>query len=182
MLGGPARALPALAFALLGLGSAQAREPGKGHYVDTDRGFRLHVGPAWTPAPPAETSAASGAILVWAHERTGQLLVVSRMTGLTDGAYAQDPAYLALVEEGVKSRSPGYRRVSLRPLFLPSGKDRVPALDLVFRMQREGKAVVMATRFLFFKNYALTLTVDAPGGQLDPSTRRILHSFRPAAQ
>lgn len=180
MVGALWPALPSATFLLTMWAMSPARaEMQRGHYVDLERGFRVLLGPAWQKAEPALTSTAGRPVLVVTHARTGQLVVISRMAGPTDGAYARDPHFFALVEQGVKARSPGYQRTGWRPHFLARGKERIPTLDLSFRMKRDGQPIWVATRFLFFKSYALSLVVDAPHGKIDRTTRRLVDSFRP---
>ena len=141
--------------------------------VDRDWGYQVEIPPGWKELPA--TARPPEVLLAWTHERSGRLVMVSRVTGPSD-----DPP-LRVVEAGIKDKAHGYRRISARRRSVgPGRKVKVPAWDLWFHLERGGKPVTMGARFLFYRSYALSILVDVPGrGPPSAEARRIVESFVP---
>ena len=143
--------------------------------VDAQAGYRLSVPAGWTVA---ETPGARDEVLAtFSHEDSDQVLVITRLPGPTDGAWDDDPAYFAALEAGVKKQFSSYERLWTRRIRL--GKKKIPALDLWFRSEREGKKIVVGARFLLFRGYSLSLVIDSPGKKRPAATKKLLESFLP---
>jgi hypothetical protein len=181
------------ALLLLCANVAAAAPPARkaGPYVDAERGFQLQLPPGWQAVEQDTGAGAAGTpVFKAANDKTGQWLVVILTKGPTDDAEGDGQAALDNFESGWTS-APGYKRLSLQRRDVmpakaapgakaPAGKPKkLPAVDLWFSMQREGKPVVVGARGLLFKSYVLTLVVDAPGTRIPPATKKLLESFQP---
>jgi hypothetical protein len=141
--------------------------------VDEKVGYKLALPAGWQAT---EIPGASDAVLAtWTHERDDRMVVVVRINGPTNGAWEGDKAFFDAVENGVKKQYATYERLSLKQTRL--GKKKVPALDLWFKTERDGKSVTVGTRFLFMKGYALSIVSD--GGN-KKAAKKIVESFAPA--
>jgi hypothetical protein len=141
--------------------------------VDAQAGYRLSVPPGWTSAD--SPGGRDEVLATWTHEESDQVFIIARLPGSTDGAWDADPGYFAAVEAGIKKQFPTYQRLSSRRLIL--GKKKIPALDLWFRAERDGKKIVVGARFLFLRGRSLSLVVDGPINKRPP--KRLLDSFVP---
>lgn len=146
--------------------------------------YQLKLPKGWTQTELVEPDAkGDGEVPVkamWVNDKTDQVLVIARIPGPTDGAIEDDDAFYEAVEAGVKKQYADYQRISTARKKLGSGKKKIPALDLWFKAPRDGKKVVIGARFLFFKGYALSLVVDAPGARKPSSAmKKIVESFQP---
>lgn len=143
-------------------------------HIDPERRFQILLPEGWRPValadPPPPT------LLFAAGDATDQMLVVSRVVGPTENAHG-DPAVLASLETGLASRATGYRRLSVKKRLV--GRRAIPAYDLWFAIERAGRPVTMAARFLFYPGHALSVLVDAPSPRARRVARRIVESFAP---
>ncbi len=178
-------ALGALALALVAQpAAAHARKPPP--YIDVERGFQVALPTGWLPVQQDTGEGASAPVMKATNDATGQWLVVVVTKGPTDDSEGDGQAGLDNFESGFRSAM-AYQRVSIKRRDLAIGKRvagkkqrTLPAIDLWFTMQRDGKPVVVGARTLLYKSYALTIVVDAPGTKVPRSTRTILESFKPA--
>lgn len=141
--------------------------------VDEKVGYKLTLPAGWQAT---EIPGANDAVLAtWTHEHDDRMVVVVRINGPTDGAWDGDKSFFEAVENGVKKQYATYERVSVKQTKL--GKKKVPALELWFKTERDGKSVIVGTRFLFMKGYALSIVSD--GGN-KKAAKKIIESFVPA--
>jgi hypothetical protein len=151
-----------------------------------DAEYEVKIPAGWTETEMVEPDKNDGEVPVramYVNDKTNQVLVIARISGPTDGATEDDESFYEAVEAGVKKQYADYQRISLAKKKLGSGKKKVPAMDLWFKAPRDGKKVVIGARFLFFRGYALSLVVDAPGAKKpNAATRKILESFQPKKQ
>lgn len=172
----PVRLLAAagVLLALGGRAAAGGKDPPP--YVDRTAGFQVLVPAGWQPVtlaePPREV------LLLCANDATGQVFVVSKIVGPSEGIEKDPKPFLAGVEQGIKNKSTGYKRISAKQRSLGRVR-KVPGWDLWFRVERDGKPVTMAARFLFFRGYAISVMVDAPARAQRKEARRIVESFGP---
>jgi hypothetical protein len=169
---------PGLAALVLVLLTAAAK-PSPAPYVDAERGFQVALPAGWQRVVQTTAAGAREPVLKASNDAASQWLVVLVERGPTDEAA---DAALEHLESGFRSAA-GYKRLSLRKKTLATGvkKNTLPAIDLWFVMQRDGKPVTVGVRAILYPSYVLTLVVDAPGRKSpDRSTRRLVESFRPA--
>ena len=118
---------------------------------------------------------------MWRDPASERLVVLARMRGNTDGAWAEERARVQAfhdgVEAGVKKRVQNYRRLERRGRTL--GARKVPALDLWYRTGAGKARRVVGVRFLFFRTIGFFLVVESPGSRVDRDTRKLLESFGP---
>ena len=187
-------ALAALAAAAALLGAAPAdglaRKPQATPYFDVERAFQLQLPAGWLRVEQDTGEGQTAPLYKAANDATGQWLVVILTRGPTDDADGDGQAALANFEAGFAGAT-GYKRLSLKRRDLLPGKPApgtkasaakpraLPAIDLWFTMQRDGKPVVVGARTLLYKSYALTLVVDAPGSKVPRTTKALLESFLP---
>jgi hypothetical protein len=173
----------ALAVAVGAVAALPARAAG-----EEDPEYQLKLPAGWTQTELVESDEKTdGEVPVramYVNDKTNQVLVIARISGPTDGVLgddSDDETFYEAVETGVKKQYADYQRISSTKKKFGSGKKKVPALDLWFRVPRDGKKVVIGARFLFFRGYALSLVVDAPGSRKpNAATKKILESFQPA--
>ncbi len=106
------------------------------------------------------------------------LLAVSRVNFPNPMAWRSERQFFRVVEQGVRSAAPGYKRLRRKRRRL----SRVPTLDLVFEQDRAGSREVVAMRLLFFRRYTLTLAISQPRRTYKRrrrATRKLLESFKP---
>ena len=169
------RAALGVAVVCLLAGRAAAEEPE----------YQIKIPAGWTETELVESDdKTDGEVPVkamYVNDKTNQVLVIARIAAPTDGAEDEkDDAFYEAVEAGVKKQYADYQRISTARKKFGSGKKKVPAFDLWFRAPRDGKKVVVGARFLFFRGYALSLVVDAPGMKKpNAATKKILESFQP---
>lgn len=173
------RLAPLALVLLLATTAAEARKkaPESTSYVDEKVGYRLSIPDGWREVSLADAGIAGAPLLIVANDATDQVLVVSRIKGPTDGAWGDDAKFWSELESGVRAQAAGYAKLSSRKLKL--GKKKIPAYDLWFRAERDGKPATFGVRFLFFRGYALSLVVDSPGKRTDAVARKIVDSFGP---
>jgi hypothetical protein len=154
---------------LLGAAPALAAEP----VVDRKWGFQIEVPEGWKPLPL--DGAPPEVLLLYAHEGSDRLLVISRVVG------PAEDAELETVESGIREKARRYQRLSATKKTIgPGRRKKVPAWDLWFRLEREGRPVTMGARFLFYKSYALSILVDSRGrGRPSREVKKIVESFVP---
>lgn len=172
-----ARAALALAV-LLAATAAGAKKRSDSAYVDKRSGFRLNIPSGWQAMTTVEGDSPGAPLLTVTNDKTDQLLMVTKIKGPTDGAWNDDPQFFELIESGIEAQSEGFERLSAKKLRV--GKKKVPAYELWFRVDRQGKPYTIGARFLFFKGYALSLVVDTPGKRADGAAKKIVGSFAPA--
>jgi hypothetical protein len=187
---------PIAGATLVPLAGAAAKKAAPAPFVDDEHGFQLVLPDGWqrVEQDTGAGGAAGAPVYKAANDRTGQWLVVISTKGPTDDADADHDggaAALANFESGFAGAA-GYKRLSLQRKEIAPGKPppgaktpatkprKVPAVDLWFTMQRDGKPVVVGARGLMFRSYVLTLVVDAPGTKIPAATRRLLESFAPS--
>jgi hypothetical protein len=163
---------PLLAVAVLAAAApaaAERQEP----VVDRRWGYQVDIPEGWK-AQPLE-GAPPDVLLLYTHEPSDRMLVVSKVTG------PSEDADLEVLEAGIQAKAQRYKRLSAKKRALGLGrKSKVPAWDLWFRLERDGRPVTMGTRFLFYKSYALSILVDAPGSRTPGrEARKIVESFVP---
>jgi hypothetical protein len=188
----PAGALALVAIVVVGAAAAAARKPPPTPFVDVEHGFQLTLPSGWQRVEQ-DTGATGPAAPLYkaANDAGAQWLVVVSQKGPTDDAEGAGEAALANFEAGFAG-APGYKRLSLARREVLPGKPqpgvrasnakprKLPAIDLWFTMQRDGKSVVVGARGLMFRSYVLTLVVDAPGSKVPRATRGLVESFVPA--
>lgn len=130
---------------------------------------RLELPDKWQPL------AAPSLVAAYAHP-AGSLLVIARNDAPNSDAWSDDKAknqaYADAIERGLKSATPGYKRVARK---LGRAND-VPALDI--EATREGGATLIV-RALLFKTYSLTLTIEVPKKGDIAVARAIAAKFTP---
>jgi hypothetical protein len=180
-----------IALLLLVPALAAAKKVDAPPFVDAEHGFQLSLPDGWQRVEQDTGGAAAGTPIYKAtNDKSGQWLVVILTKGPTDDADGDGAAALANFESGF-SAAAGYKRLSLEKKDIAPAKPapgvktaagkpkKLPAVDLWFTMQRDGKPVTVGARGLMFKSYVLTLVVDAPGTKVPGATRKLLESFRP---
>jgi hypothetical protein len=136
--------------------------------------WQIDLPGGWSPVDPP--ALAEGLVLGSYAGDGGRRLVVARLRGNTDGAYAQSKTYFGGLEEGVKKDTDGYRRLSARELKLGKRK-QIPAYDLWYR----AGAAVRGSRFVLLRGYAIVATIEIPRARrVDAGARKILESLGPA--
>ena len=140
--------------------------------VDRKWGYQIEIPDGWEAEPLQE--GLPDVLLLYSHAKSERLLFVSKLVGPT----TEDPT-LETVESGIRAKATGYKRVSAKKRTIgPGRKNKIFAWDLWFKVKRDGKKVTFATRFLFYKSYALSILVDASGGSTR-EVRKIVESFVP---
>lgn len=169
-------------------GKARTKAKAPPPYVDTAAGFQLTLPAGWEQVtlPVGE---GAGPLVTFAADATDQLLVVTRIDGPTDGAYAGEQGFYDRIEAGAEQQTAGYKRISAKPRNVARAKatkkaatkQPVPGFDLWFRMEREGQVVTVGARYLFFKGYALSIVIDSPTKKTDAAAKKIVESFVPTS-
>lgn len=107
----------------------------------------------------------------------GSKVVFFRRDGLTFRAWRkkQREDFFDKVEAGVASLRDGYRRISRK-----SGRiDSIPYLDLAFAYRGDKRRRRGRLRILFFRRYAMLLSVDSRRSRDKAEIRRLFDSFVP---
>jgi hypothetical protein len=155
-------------------------KPRPSPYRDTAHGFALTLPPGWMAVEQDTGQGEHEPVFKAASDGRAQFMVVLREKGPSDDAEIARMAE-ASVEKGFAAAR-GYQRTSIKVTQLhgpPGGPRRVPAVDLWFVMERDGKKVAVGVRALFLSGVVLTLVVDGGGPRPDATTRKLLESFQP---
>jgi hypothetical protein len=179
------RAVAALAAGALATAGALVAAPAGPAWADDEPEYQLKLPAGWTQTELVEPDDKDGGEVpvraMYVNDKTNQMLVIARISGATDGSTEDDATFYDAVEAGVKKQYADYQRISSARKKFGSGKKKVAAFDLWFKAPRDGKKVVIGARFLFFKGYALSLVVDAPGAKKPSAAmKKIVESFQPA--
>jgi hypothetical protein len=152
-----------------------------GEVSDEILNYKLTVPDGWTRTELAEGSGGEDLVAMWTRDESDQIAVITKFVGPTDDAVNKEKTFFDDVEKGLKRNYAVYKRLSAKKTQIGKGKKKVPAYEVWFRTERDGKPVVIGARFLFFKGYALSLIIDQPGARrAGPMTKKLLGSFAPA--
>jgi hypothetical protein len=150
---------------------AEPRPPGT--VVDGEHRYRLVIAEGWRPLDAPEDT-----LLAYAGPDGAAYLALARIDLPGRAAWQNDQSFLDAIERGVSSHADGYARISRKVHKL----GEVPAMDLRYRRTDSAGMGEVATRFLFYRTYALVLSIEL--GE-DHAARRqadkILASFQPYA-
>jgi hypothetical protein len=174
-------ALAAAAVLLLVAGGAAAAKKKPAPLVH-EAGFEVVLPDGWRRVEQDTGGGEHEPLLKLTSDKTNQWGVVVRMKGPTDDAWEKPAEALGRFEAGF-STAAGYQKISAKALKLPrrkGAKGTIPAADLWFKMQRDGKPVTVGARALFFKGYTLALVVDSPGKKPNAQAKAVLASFVPS--
>jgi hypothetical protein len=141
---------------------------------DGDLRWQLDLPDGWKPAdaPDAGAGTTMGS---WAGDGERRL-VIARLRGNTDGAYAGQRSWWSGLEDGVRESTEGYKRLSSRALKLGK-KKQIPAYDLWYR----ARGGVRGSRFVMFRGRAVVATIDLPHARkVEAGAKKILESFIPS--
>jgi hypothetical protein len=149
----------------------EARAPGT--VVDGEHRYRMVVADGWRPVD------AEGTLLAYAGPERRAYMALTRIDLPGRAAWRGDQAFLDSIEAGVSGHTAGYHRAS-RKL---SKQGQVPVMDLRYARDDGGGMTEVATRFVFYRTYALVLAIErAPGDRaLERQVDRMLASFEPYA-
>ena len=188
---GAAPRLAALAVAVLSLGAASSARaaPALSPVVDSVHQYQLELAPEFPPsatgngAAPAEpgydgAGTGAGLVALWRSSR-GAVASVSRIDGPSVEARLRNNDFAEQFEAGLRRHARGYRRLDRAQ----SSAQGVPVLDLEYTYRAAGGAAVrVLSRTLFFRRYALTLSVSTAARRaprIRRSARRMVRSFAP---
>ncbi len=135
--------------------------------------WRVDLPDGWRAEEPPEVT--GGSVMASWLAGGGRRLVVARLRGNTDAAYAGDATFFSKLEEGVRRDTEGYRRLSARRRTFGE-RHKIPGYDLWYRT----KDGVRGTRFVIMRGYAVMATLEAPRARkVDAAARKIVESFEP---
>jgi len=139
--------------------------------------FQLELGES---VKRVATVAATGeaTTLVATFAGKGLHAAITRVAFPNPRAWRRDAEFFLEVEAGLSKSTAGYRLLSRKQHKL----GRVPALDLRFRRELDGKAQTVHARFLFFRTFSITLMVGVNDGVPRAAQRTALaltQSFKP---
>lgn len=129
----------------------------------------LTLADAWKRVAPAP----KGLVETFRHD-AGLVLAVVRADVSNSDAWNADrkQAYADQVERGIKSKIPGYKRIT-KKMGQANG---VPSLDV--EAKRDDGAMIVV-RVLMFRSYSLSVSIEVPKGNDIALARAVTRRFAP---